>query len=94
LCFQHLNNNLLFLDEESSDDFFFDALVAQDATVCAFHSLLAPAQAGAFLGARGKDSSKLVLALTTPGDLLGFFKILVYQFATRRADATTKNKKT
>ena len=54
--FQNLNDDLLFLDEESSDDLFFDALVAQDATVSALDGLLASAEAGTLLRARWKDA--------------------------------------
>lgn len=78
LCFEDLDN-LLLLDEESSDDALFDTLVAEDTPIHPLHSLLSVAKPRALRRPGGLDTSEFALALATPWDLLGLLDILVNQ---------------
>lgn len=84
LCFEDLDN-LLLLNEESSDDALFDTLVAEDTSVYPLHGLLSVAKPGALCRPGGLDTSEFALALATPRDLLGLLDILVNQTTTWRS---------
>lgn len=80
-------DDLLFLNEESSDDALLDALVAKNTSVNALDGLLAVAKAGTLSGPCGLNTTQFALALATSRDLLGLLNVLVYQAPTRSPDS-------
>lgn len=83
-------HNLLFFDQECTNDTFTYALMAQDTTVCTGNGLLTLWNACTFAGTCWPDALKLLFALTAFCDVPTFLNVLVDQTATRCTNTKIK----
>lgn len=90
LRLQHLNDDLLLLDEESAQDTLPQTAVAQHTAVRAAHGLLSLGHAWPLAGTTGPDSLQLVFALAALGHITTLLHVLVDQFATGSTNTETE----
>lgn len=81
LGLQHLDDDLLLLNQEGAHDTLPQAAVAQDSSVRAADGLLALGHAWALAGTAGPDSLQLLLALTALGHITALLHVLVDETA-------------
>lgn len=91
LGLQHLDDDLLLLNQEGAHDTLPQAAVAQDSSVGPADGLLALGHAWPLAGAAGPDALQLLLALTALGHITAFLHVLVDQ--TAAGCANTKRKR-
>lgn len=83
---EHTLNNLLLLDQESSNNSVLDTVGTERATICTLNSLSRLGDISEFSGSQSRNTSKIKTALTTLGSSTGLLDVKVSELSARGLD--------